>query len=111
MNADNELFQQLCVKLDEHVERFDQHEIEEDRKFDKLVETQQANTEAITKLTASLTKLVEDTSSIIQLHHDIQGATRVGKSVQYFMIWLLKWGAIGTGIAAALHLLMEHFNK
>ena len=107
---DARLFQQLCEKFDEHVERFEQHELEESRKFDRLIEAQQINTDAISDLTKSVSSLVEDTGAIIQLQRDFQGAARVGKGVQGFMLWCLKWGAIGTGVVAVLSWLIEHFS-
>ena len=101
----------LCEKFEQHVVRFEQHEQEESDKFNKLITAQQVNTEAISSLTDSVSSLVQDTSEVIQLHKDIQGAARVGKSVQGFMIWCLKWGAIGTGVATAVHLVIDHFKN
>ena len=98
------LYQDLRDEIVSHVN-------ENKQKFDQLFSAQSANTKAISELTASVEKVVEGTASIIQLHKDLQGATRVGKSVQNFMLWLLKWGAIGTGIAAVVHLIVEHFSK
>lgn len=95
---------QLCV-------RFEQHEVEERVKFDKLIHAQQANTDCVAQLTKSVATLVEDTRGIIQLHKDFQGTARVGKGAQNFMLWLLKWGAIGVGVASGIHWLIEHFGK
>lgn len=107
---DQRLFQKLCKKFDEHVERFEQHELDEGRKFDKLVEAQQKNTDAVAKLTVSVSSLVDDTKSIVQLHKDFQGAARVGKGLQGFMTWCLKWGAIGIGLVTAITWLIDHFS-
>ena len=113
-----ELFQDISEKLNDHVEklndhveRFEQHELEEMKKFDKLIDAQKNNTDAITELTESVCCVVEGTASIIQLHKDFQGAARVGGGVQRFMLWLLKWGAIGTGIVASMNWAIEHFTK
>ena len=109
--SDENLFQQLCTKFDEHVERFEQHELDEVERSKQLFVAQQANTDAISELTTSVSAVVEGTSSIIQLHQDFQGAARVGKGVQGFMIWLLKWGAIGTGVVTAITWLVEYFSR
>ena len=58
-----------------------------------------------------MTSLVENTSAIVQLHKDFEGAARIGKGVQGFMLWCLKWGAIGTGVTAGLMWLFEHFRN
>ena len=102
-DTEERLFQ-LC-------ERFEQHELDESKKFDKLIEAQKVNTDAISTLTESISKLVDDTAAIIQLHNDFQGAARVGKGIQGFMLWLLKWGAIGTGAVASITWLIDHFGK
>lgn len=98
-------------KLLELYDRFELHEAEGAAKFDKLIAVQQMNAESIAKLTASLATLVEDTGGIIQLHKDFQGTARIGKGVQNFMLWCLKWGAIGLGVVSGLNWLIEHFGK
>lgn len=104
MSGDDDLLFQLR-------EEFNQRKLDEDKKFNKLFQSQQANTQAISELTKSVSKLVEDTDAIVKLHKDFQGAARVGKGVQGFMLWCLKWGAIGTGVYAAATWLVEHFGK
>ena len=106
---ENKLFM-LCEKFEQHVVRFEKHEQEESDKFDKLINAQQENTDAISELTKSVSSLVDDTSSIIQLHKDFQGAARVGRGVQDFMIWCLKWGAIGTGVVTIMSWVIQKFS-
>jgi len=103
MTTDERLFQLR--------EEFEKHKSNQDEKLNKLIEAQQTNTDAITQLTLSVSTLVEDTAAIVQLHKDFQGAARVGKGMQGFMLWCLKWGAIGTGVVAAITWLVEHFGK
>lgn len=107
---DSEEMKRLHEKFEQHVVRFEQHEQEEAEKFIKLVEAQQNNTDAIAKLTDSVSSLVDDTKVIIQLSKDFQGAARVGKGVQNFMLWILKWGMIGTGVVAMIHFVVNHFT-
>lgn len=103
----NELFEQF----DQHVERFEQHEREEGDRFNKLVKAQQANADAVANLTRQVSSLVGDTKEIIQLHKDFQGTARIGRGIQNFMMWLLKWGTIGVGIVAMLNIIIDHFRN
>lgn len=94
----------------EHVERFNQHEADEKDQYGKLITAQQVNTEAITKLTKSVCVLTDDTREIISTYQDIRGTVRVGSSVQKFILWLLKWGMIGAGIAAIIKWGVKFFH-
>lgn len=91
------LFQQL-------LERIEKHEADTADKFDRLVETQQVNATTISDLAQSV-------SGVVQLHKDWQGAARVGKGVQGFMLWCLKWGAIGAGVVAIIKWTVERFQS
>lgn len=79
--------------LGELSDRFDRHESEEAKKFDAMIN-------AVNQNTTSIDKLTDETRSIVELHRDLQGTARVGKSVQNALLWLMKWGAIGTALAA-----------
>ena len=107
MNAEVKV---LNEKFEQHLSLFEDYRIQEAEKFDKLLSAQQVNTDCISKLTTSLVTLVEDTSSIVQLHKDFQGAARVGKGVQDFMMWCMKWGAIGIGVATCIGWVVHRFN-
>lgn len=100
----------LKEQLDQHVLNFEEYKLQESEKFDRLLSTQQENTNAITKLTVSLKTLVDDTSSIVQLHKDFTGAARIGNGVQGFMVWCLKWGMIGAAVVSVTHYIINHFN-
>lgn len=104
MGGNEKLFQDL-------EDRIEKHENDTFMKFDKLIKAQEENTTAISKLTISISSVVEGTSEIIQLHKDIQGAARIGKGLQGFMIWCLKWGTIGIGVTTGLTWLIDHFNN
>jgi len=109
--TENDPMFMLKQRVDNHIERYEEHELAVGGKFDKLVDAQRVNTEAISTLTVAVSTLVQDTSSIVQLHKDFQGAARIGGSVQGFMIWCLKWGAVGVGVSTALTWLINHFGK
>lgn len=115
-------FDSFVNRFDNHVNRFDKHEQSEEawredlihrdeqqnRRFDALMASQEANTAAIADLTMQVSAVVNDTKDIVQLHKDFQGAARVGKGVQDFMLWLLKWGTIGGALAAGVHYIITH---
>jgi hypothetical protein len=105
------LYQELHDKLKKHVKRFEQHERDDIMKFDNLITAQESNTKAINELTISITTLVTNTGDVVQLHKDFQGAARIGKGVQGFMLWLLKWGAIGAGIVTWITWLIDYFKS
>ncbi len=100
--TDEKLFQ-LCERFDQHVERFEQHERNEQQGFDRLITAQQANTVAIADLTSS-------TREVVDLHKKFQGAAYVGRGVQGFMLWCLKWGLIGTAFVAGIDWLVTRFT-
>ena len=108
---DDETIIKHLERFESHLERFEQHEINEEQNFNKLVKTQLMNTDAISSIATSVQELVDDTKSIVQLHKDFQGAARLGNGLQKFLIWVLKWGAIGTGVATTIVWVTEHFNK
>jgi len=110
MTKETDLMNDLCQRFEQHVIKFEKHEEEEGAKFDKLIEAQKINTAAVSELTRSVSSLVDDTSSVIQLHKDFQGAARVGRGVQDFMIWCLKWGAIGTGVVTVVMFVVGKFQ-
>jgi len=92
-------------------QRFEQHELNELEKFDRLIEAQQINTDSIAELAGSVATLVEDTSSIVELQRDFQGTMRLGNGVQRFMLWCLKWGMIGTGMSVIVKWVVEYFGN
>lgn len=86
--------------LEELNARFDKHETEEAKKFDAMIN-------AVNQNTTSIDKLTDETRAIVELHRDLQGTARVGKSVQNALLWLMKWGAIGTALAAFIKWAIE----
>lgn len=59
-------------------------------------------------INSKLDTVIENTSSIVELSRDIQGAARIGKSFQSFIFWLAKWGSIGVGIATVLQWILDN---
>lgn len=100
----DEKLQEFQEEFRGHVARCEERFNDGDKQFGQLIQAQQKNTEAISLL-------VEETREIVQLHKDIQGAARVGKSAQNFGIWLAKWGAIGIGFGALWNWGLKEFTE
>ena len=66
----------------------------------------------LTALTSSnalaIGELVKETSDIVQLHKDLKGVTRIGRGVQSFGLWMLKWPLIGGGLYAVFNWALQH---
>lgn len=90
--SDARLFQ-FHEDFQQHVDRCEERFNDTDDQFKQLIEAQKKNTDAISSL-------IEETRSIVQLHKDLQGVTRLGKRIQTFLIWVVKWPIIGTGLYA-----------
>jgi hypothetical protein len=88
--SDEKLFQ-FQDEFRQHVDRCEERFKDSDDQFKQLIEAQQKNTDAISSL-------IEETREVVQLHKDIQGATRVGKGLQTFLAWVIKWPLIGAGL-------------
>jgi hypothetical protein len=101
--ADRELqdfhgeFRQLATRFDERVKV-------DDSRHAELLRMQEQTAQSVQQLT-------EKTEGIIQLHRDFQGVARVGMSVQKFMMWVAKFGFVGTAIVAILAWIIHFFDK
>ena len=82
------------------IKRFDTHEETEARKFSEMICAIADNTKSVNRLATSVEPMLD-------LQRDLQGTAKIGKSVQAFLLWLLKWGAIGAGIATAVKYILS----
>ena len=98
--SDGELVE-LKQQLKSHIEHEDAWRIEQDARWERVLSATESNTKAVGIL-------IEETRDIVQLHKDLQGAARLGQKLQNMFIWLMKWGAIGTAIAGAIHYIVNH---
>ena len=74
-----------------------------DEQFSQILMAQSKNTE-------SIQDLIDETRAVVELHRDVQGATRLGMAVQRFMVWLLKWGTIGTAIVVGIKWVTDNMS-
>ena len=84
--------------------RFDSHVEDEAKKFNAMIDAVHLNTKAIDGLAS-------ETKDIVKFHRDLQGTVSIGVSVQKFLLWLVKWGAIGVSFAAVANWLLHLFDK
>jgi TRAP-type mannitol/chloroaromatic compound transport system permease large subunit len=54
-------------------------------------------------LTAAVATLTASTTGVVAAYNNMLGAIRVGMALQSFALWLMKWGAIGAGVAAMIY--------
>lgn len=103
--------QKLRQDFDLHVEKDNEWKLEQERQW--IINNKIINqTIAIQKENATQIKsLSDDTAGIIAIYKDTASVIRVGSAVQKSMIWILKWGFIGTGIVAGADYLIEFFNQ
>jgi len=101
---DDEKMMQFRKEFNEHVEDCEKRFSEGDKQFKKLIDVTNENTEAVTLL-------IDETREVIQIYKDIQGAARIGKGVQSFGIWVIKWPLIGGGLYALFNWIIEHLPR
>lgn len=68
------------------------------------------NREILTKLdtlTQTVNAHVISTKGVVEAYEALQGAIKVGITLQNFALWCAKWGVIGTGVAAFIYWVLE----
>lgn len=96
-------FDDHVVKFDDHILIFDDHILMESKKTSDMIEVMKLNTVAINNLTT-------ETKSVVNLQRDLQATARVGKAIQGFLIWTLKWGAIGSSVVYGFNWLLHYLS-
>ena len=96
---------------------FEEHREEGNAKWACILEATERNCTALEKMTvsaelnnAALEELTKNTAGVVQVYSDLQGAARVGIALQKAVVWLSKWGVLGSIAAAALTFLVDHFS-
>jgi len=103
--------QKLRQDFDLHVVEDSKWKLEQEQRWtmnsntlDQIIAIQKENAVQIKSLS-------DDTAGVIAIYHDTATVLRAGTAVQKAMIWMLKWGAIGTGVVAGMNYLIEFFNQ
>jgi len=95
MRYSDEKLAEMDNYLRTHVARSEERAKMEDERYLAVLRMQEKTAEAVKDL-------ARETKDIVQLHRDIQGAVRIGSTVQKLLLWLVKWGAIGTLLAGCV---------
>lgn len=94
-------------RLDEFYAEFHEHLQREDDQMKRLIECQQANAEAIAKLTAVCIKM----EGVLEVYEAIIGTIKTGAAAQRLGLWVLKWPLIGTGLYTIYQWVLDHFSQ
>lgn len=92
------------VSLESHIRESEKRDNELDKRIDRLITTQEQNTN-------SVNELIEETRGIVELHKDFQSLAKVGVGLQRFAGWLAKFGVAGATIAGMIHWVSNHLGK
>ena len=80
------------LKLHNQILKFEKHIDKEDERWDRVISAQQANTEAIGKLT-------ESTAGLVNTWTAAQGVIKVGNTMGKFAKWLTSIAVLGAAFA------------
>lgn len=92
----------INTKIDIYIELQEEMHKVHTEKIEFLISCQNVNA-------ASIANLKNDTSDIIKLYKNVQGAARVGVGVQNFLLWVAKFGIVGTAAVALSKFVAKHF--
>jgi len=98
--AVNQEIKILQHRLDEHIEEFNLHTLEEEKRWEQLISVQEANNRAISDL-------AESTRGLVEVWEAASGAIKVGNAIGRFAKWLTTIAVIG----AAFTWVMEKFSN
>ena len=107
----DEKFNQLEAQLSRHIDFCH-------GQFTELRDSLRSNAQCVGELidaqkesTRAITDLAKATEGVIEVYNSVNGAITVGKQVQRFGLWLLKWPVIGYGLYHLLKTLSQYFDK
>jgi hypothetical protein len=103
--------QKLRQDFESHVVEDSKWKLDQEQRWDRC-NTIQDQTIAIQQENAvQLKALALDTAGVIEIYKNTKSVVRAGTALQNGMIWMLKWGAIGTGVVAIADYLIDFFNQ
>lgn len=76
------------------------HILDSNKRWAHYDNLQEKNMEATANLITNVADLTKATEGIVQLSTDIQGTLRIGAILQKFIIFIMKWGIVGTILSA-----------
>jgi len=99
---------QMSHKLDTHIEHCDRQFEQGNLQFEKLTKCIESNTDAQTEYLQQLTKLADATTGAVQLEKDVKAVIKVGRGTQRFLLWIIKWPLILTGLMGVYQWFILH---
>lgn len=107
------LQQQLLDHKDYCERRFE----EGSAKMDRMIECTTNNSESVGKLAAEMEELTENvakltanTSGMIQIYQDVQGAARLGNMVKKAVLWTIGIPVVGSGFLNLYQWIIEYIK-
>lgn len=104
MRFSDEMLTQFKDEFTAHIEKYEERIKTDDARFGSIIDLQHQNAEAIKTL-------IDETRDVVRIHRDLQGVARVGIGLQKFMVWCLKFGFIGGGVAAIVAWVIHYLEK
>lgn len=106
--SDEQLIQ-LRNEFEEHKEEQERCWERQEERWEQLAVMVEQNTQTTRELAESVCKIADSTAGVVRVYDDVQSAARVGGALQRFLVWLGKWGAIGTGAVVAVRWILHNF--
>jgi len=94
MKADEQVLL-LQQKLDDHIEDFNEHCEQEEKRWEHLIVAQERNTKCIEDLTRSTKELTESTRDIVSAWNAANGTVKTMSALGKFIKWLSGFAFIG----------------
>jgi transketolase len=85
----------LQQKLDDHIEEFQTHCEDEEKRWSHLIEAQERNTKCIEDLTTSTRELTESTRDIVSAWNAANGTVKTMSALGKFIKWLSGFAFLG----------------
>lgn len=95
---DSERLNQVAQKLDLHIQRFDEFEVENRQRWADMLLAQESNTANIESLALSTKQLKESTEDVVEAWNSATGAVKVAGAIGRLFKWLSGFGILGVAL-------------
>ena len=85
----------LQQKLEDHIDDFNKHCADEERRWEHLISAQEYNTKCIQELTQSTKELTESTRDIVSAWNAANGTVKTMSALGRFVKWLSGFAFVG----------------
>jgi hypothetical protein len=103
--------QKLRQDFESHVEEDSKWKLDQEQRWERCNIIQDQTIAIQQENAVQLKALALDTAGVIEIYKNTKSVVRAGTALQNGMIWMLKWGAIGTGVVAIADYLIDFFNQ